>query len=40
MGFFHKYYVAKESATKLVETLTKNDEERRGRIMVLEIPSK
>jgi P4 family phage/plasmid primase-like protien len=35
-GFCHKHNVAKESVTKLVEILTKDDEEKKGRMMVLE----
>jgi P4 family phage/plasmid primase-like protien len=35
-GYCHKNNVAKESAIKLVETLAKDDEEKRGRMMVLE----
>jgi P4 family phage/plasmid primase-like protien len=35
-GYCHKNNVAKESVIKLVETLAKNDEEKRGRIVVLE----
>ena len=36
MGFCRKNNVAKESAIKLVETLAKDDEEKRVRVMVLE----
>jgi P4 family phage/plasmid primase-like protien len=35
-GYCRKNNVAKESAIKLVETLAKDDEEKRGRMMVLE----
>ena len=35
-GFCRKYNVVKESAIKLVETLAKDDEERRGRMVVLD----
>src|SRR5829696_6015969 len=35
-GLLHKYNITKESATKLVEILAKDDEEKRGRMTVLE----